>query len=289
MKHMGTIILFLLTAVTGAVNYFRNPTDFLNFGKPLGKIWLILLIILASSIVTLAGINLIRKFSKKEKAEVKQSVSVYKYLIAVVLFFSIFWLLYGIIGPAITSIGLLAAGLTLALQKPIMNFAGWMFIVSNRPYKIGDRVDLGSISGYVHEIDLMHTHLNMVDKEEPTGKVVYIPNEFALTQPIVNYTIGSPLVWDQVKIKVTATTDIEEAEKKLLDCVNKVMGKEMEEASKKLKADIKIQSRISIEYSGTTPYFEMTVRYLANARNISILKTQISKQIINDFKKEFKG
>jgi len=196
---------------------------------------------------------------------------------------------YGIIGPAITSIGLLAAGLTLALQRPILNLVGWFFVVTRQPYRIGDRVDIGSVSGYVHEIDLMHTHLSLVEKDEQTGKAVYIPNEQALTFPIVNYMKGSPMVWSEVKVKVPAAANHVEVEKRLVECVQSVVGKEMSESAKKWKVDVKPETRVSIEYSGLTPYYEISARYLTNVKNLPATKTQIARQVIARFRKEFKG
>ncbi len=291
MKNLGNLFLLLLTAGLGAAAYYNSAQRLLAFSTPLAKTWLILLLVLAASLITKAGVWMLRKFAKaREKGEMKQVTSVYRYAVLIVLVFVMFVLLYGIIGPAITSIGLLAAGLTLALQRPILNLAGWFLIVTKRPFKIGDRVDVGAISGYVHDIALMHTHLSLVEKEEPTGKVVYIPNEQALTQPIINCMKGSPLVWDQVRVKAPATADATSVEKRLLECVEQVVGKEMNAASTKWKVDVKPEARTALEYtSSLQPYLEVTVRYLSNAKTLPSVKTQITKGIIARFKKELKG
>lgn len=293
MKSIWFWFLFLLTAAVGAAAYLTKQLDLSNvfsFNTPLTRLLLILLVVLASQVVIKIGVWLIEKYAKgKDKAELKQITSVYRYGIDLALVFVVLGLLYGVIGPIVTSIGLLAVGLTVALQKPILNLAGWLSIVTKRPYKIGDRVDIGSIGGYVHEIALMHTHLSLIENNEQTGKVSYVPNEQALTQPIVNYTKGSALVWDHVRVKVPATADVNTIGKKLLECAEEVVGKEMKEAAKKWKADVKPEIRAAIEYTSTLqPFLEMSVRYLVNAKIVASTKTEITKKVLARFRKELK-
>src|SRR5262245_62144882 len=47
----------------------------------------------------------------------------------------------GVTGLA-TYLGLLSAGIAVALQDPIINLAGWIFIVSRGPFKVGDRIQI---------------------------------------------------------------------------------------------------------------------------------------------------
>jgi small-conductance mechanosensitive channel len=48
-----------------------------------------------------------------------------------------------------TYLGLLSAGLAIALQTPLVNLAGWAFILWRQPFKVGDRVQLGDHRGDV--------------------------------------------------------------------------------------------------------------------------------------------
>ena len=54
----------------------------------------------------------------------------------------------GITGLA-TYLGLLSAGIAIALQDPLTNFAGWLFILARRPFKVGDRIQVGQHQGDV--------------------------------------------------------------------------------------------------------------------------------------------
>ncbi len=287
MRHLGFLLLILITAGLGTAAYMQDKNSLLKLSTPLAKLFIIFTIIILSKLVTLIGVWLIRRYGKtKEKGELKQVTSVYKYIIVIILVLAISILLYGVIGPALTSISLLAAGLTLALQKPILNIAGWFSIITKRPFRIGDRVDIGGIGGYVHEISLMQTHLSLVEKEEATGKVVFVPNEQALTQPIVNYTRGSPLIWETIKVRFPVSVKPAEIERKLLKCSEQVIGRQMSEAANKWNADVKPETRTSLEFNNVNPYVEISVRYLCSAKAATSTKSEITKKIIEELKKE---
>ena len=66
-----------------------------------------------------------------------------------------------------------AAGLAvgLALQGSLSNFAAGVLLVAFRPYKVGDFIDGGGVSGTVHEMQIFTTVLR-----SPDNKTVIVPN-----------------------------------------------------------------------------------------------------------------
>ena len=48
-----------------------------------------------------------------------------------------------------TFLGLLSAGVAIALRDPIVNLAGWAFILWRRPFAVGDRIQIGACAGDV--------------------------------------------------------------------------------------------------------------------------------------------
>jgi len=51
-----------------------------------------------------------------------------------------------------TFLGLLSAGLAIALKDVISNFAGWLFIMWRKPFVVGNRIQIGNHSGDVIDI-----------------------------------------------------------------------------------------------------------------------------------------
>ncbi len=291
MKNIGTLFLLLLTAAVGAAAYFTKQQNLLSFYAPLARLLVILIVVIAANIATKTGVWLLQRYVKtKDKGELKQVTSIYKYVVMIVLILVAMVLLYGVIGPAITSIGLLAAGLTLALQRPILNIVGWLLIVTKRPYGIGDRVDMGNVGGYVHDIALMYTHVSLVERDEQTGRMAYIPNETVLTQPIINHTKGSALVWSELKVRVPPKADLKKTLKKLLECAEEVVGKEMKAASKKWNAEVKPEVRVKMDYLASNElYLELTLRYLCNVKEMQAVKSEMTKRILAKFRNELKA
>lgn len=84
--------------------------------------------------------------------------------------------------------GLLVAGgitgivLGFASQSVVANFISGLFLLWEKPIKIGDQVSVGDISGFVEDIHIMSTIIRTYD-----GLFVRIPNEKVFTSNITNY------------------------------------------------------------------------------------------------------
>lgn len=77
-----------------------------------------------------------------------------------------------------------AAGLAigLSLQGSLSNIASGVLIIMFRPFRAGEYVDAGGVSGTVEEVNIFQTIM-----KTPDNKVVFVPNAQITTQPITNY------------------------------------------------------------------------------------------------------
>jgi small conductance mechanosensitive channel len=78
-----------------------------------------------------------------------------------------------------------AAGLAigLALQGSLSNFAAGVMIITFRPFKVGDYIEIGAVGGHVEGIQIFYTQLRTGD-----NKVVIVPNSAVTNGTITNYT-----------------------------------------------------------------------------------------------------
>jgi len=78
-----------------------------------------------------------------------------------------------------------AAGLAvgLALQGSLSNFAAGVLIVAFKPYKVGDFIEAGGVSGSVEEVQIFTTVL-----KSPDNKKIIVPNSQVMAAEIVNYS-----------------------------------------------------------------------------------------------------
>ncbi len=78
-----------------------------------------------------------------------------------------------------------AAGLAigLALQGSLSNFASGFLIIMFRPFKLGDYVKAGGVSGSISKISVFTTEINTLD-----NKRIIVPNSQIMNGTITNYT-----------------------------------------------------------------------------------------------------
>ena len=124
-----------------------------------------------------------------------------------------------------TYFGLLSAGVSIALKDPILNLAAWVFIMTQRPFKIGDRIEVQGHIGDVIDIGIFQFLMievgNWVDADQSTGRIIHVPNELTLTTSVINYTKGFPYIWNEIGVLVTFESDWRKAKEILEDIVNK--------------------------------------------------------------------
>jgi small-conductance mechanosensitive channel len=106
-----------------------------------------------------------------------------------------------------TFLGLLSAGLAIAFKDPIANVAGWYYLITNRPFRVGDRIQIGDEKGDVVDISMFRSTLieigNWVDGDQSTGRVIHIPNAKVFTMAIMNYSELINHIWNEIQIPLT--------------------------------------------------------------------------------------
>ena len=86
----------------------------------------------------------------------------------------------------IAFIGAIGLAIGLALQGSLANFAAGLLLIVFRPFRVGDWIDVGDVSGYVEDLELLTTILRTLD-----NRTVIIPNGKLTDDNIINYsTLG---------------------------------------------------------------------------------------------------
>ncbi|MFB5082838.1 mechanosensitive ion channel family protein [Symbiobacterium thermophilum] len=135
---------------------------------------------------------------------------------AVVGFFalSIVLELFGIsVSALIATAGVASAAIALASQDTLSNMLGGLAILIDRPFRVGDWIELtdGKV-GVVVEIGLRTTRIRQFD-----GTALVVPNKDMANTRVINYALPSPQAAIRQTIRVTYDTDVEKAKKVLLD------------------------------------------------------------------------
>src|SRR4030088_2590113 len=89
----------------------------------------------------------------------------------------------GAFGWILTSFSVVGIVIGLSLQDILRNFFAGVWVLVERPFRIGDSIDVSGYSGLVEEISFRTTQLRTAD-----GRQVIIPNGDFMTKPVVNLT-----------------------------------------------------------------------------------------------------
>lgn len=110
-----------------------------------------------------------------------------------------------------------AAGITagLGLQASVSQVASGVQILFNHPFKSGDYIDVGTVSGKVQEIKIMYTVLVTVD-----NKRVIIPNSYITSNNIINYNAEDRRRLDLI-FSISYDADIEKAKEVIREVIAK--------------------------------------------------------------------
>ncbi|MGI5865108.1 MAG: mechanosensitive ion channel family protein [Myxococcales bacterium] len=175
-----------------------------------------------------------------------------------------------------TFLGLVSAGIAIALKDLVANIAGWGFILWRRPFGVGDRIEIGSFSGDVIDVRIFQFTLleigQWVDADQSTGRIVHVPNGMVLSHPVANYTKGMWCIWDELGVTVTFESNWERAKGLLEQIVVRQTGSLADLARQQLQT---ASTRFLIPDESLTPAVytsvvangvRLTMRYLCEPR-----------------------
>ncbi len=167
-----------------------------------------------------------RAKTKKQKNNALVILSLWRYFFAILLIFGLIFYLGGDFTGLGIWAGLFSAALGWALQRPITGFAGWIMVITKKPFQIGDRILIGTVKGDVIDIALTHIYLREIGgtiaSEETSGRVIMIPNSKLFEMDIINYTLTDEYILDEVVTSITFESNLDNAIKICTDAVNKV-------------------------------------------------------------------
>jgi small-conductance mechanosensitive channel len=119
--------------------------------------------------------------------------------------------LVGLPGQLGTMLGIVGAGLTVALKDFIVAFLGWFVLMGRNGIRLGDWVEINGVSGEVVELNMFHTVLletgNWTDAGHPTGRRVTFTNSFAIAGHYFNFSTSGQWLWDELSVLVPYDRD----------------------------------------------------------------------------------
>ena len=196
------------------------------------------------------------------------------------------------IGSIATFAGLITAGVAVSLQSVIMAIAGYFFLIGRYGVHVGDRVQIGGVTGDVIDVGLVRFHLMEISSVDtgcqPTGRVVVFSNAIVF-QPgasLYKQIPGTNFTWHQVSLTLAPDADYRLAEKRMMEAVESVYAnyhdhieRQHQRMQKTLNFDValpKPQSRLRFTGGG----LEILIRFPTDLENASQIDDQVTRQLL---------
>jgi small-conductance mechanosensitive channel len=209
-------LLNILWIILGLIALSFLFVDEENYGKIVEDFELVLYlgIIIISTIVTATITNLWFKKKVNKKLLLNQDPTTLKFLryvfvfgiyfIGLILCLLAFPALRGIAQTALGGAGVLAIVVGIASQEALANVVGGVFIISFKPFKIGDIIKVSdTMVGTVVAITLRHTIIRNFE-----NKMIVIPNSIINKEKLINYNLGDLKCCEHVEIGISYDSDV---------------------------------------------------------------------------------
>jgi small-conductance mechanosensitive channel len=148
---------------------------------------------------------------KLDRRQVETLRSVARVSLQILSIVVILLVLVGMPTQLATMLGIVGAGLTVALKDFIVAFIGWLVLMGKNGMRLGDWVEINGVSGEVIELGMFHTVLletgNWTDAGHPTGRRVTFTNSFAISGHYFNFSTSGQWLWDEVLVLVPYDRD----------------------------------------------------------------------------------
>jgi len=191
-----------------------------------------------------------------------------------------------------TMLGIVGAGLTVALKDFIVAFFGWLVLMGRNGIRLGDWVEINGVSGEVTELGMFHTVLletgNWSDAGRPTGRRVTFTNSFAIEGHYFNFSTSGQWLWDELQVVVPTGQD----PYPIVDAITKQVQEATAESAR--QAEQEWQRAVPAQGGGKSfsgapgvnvkPVVggvEIAVRYLTRAHERFVLRSKLYQSAVN--------
>ena len=243
-----------------------------------------------------------RVTGKKIAFWTKQGTSLFVAVVTILMLISI-W--FDNPGRLATFLGLITAGVAIAMQRVITSLAGYFLILRGKLFNLGDRIVIGGVRGDVVDLSFLQTTVMemgetkgeqadspsiWVRSRQYTGRIVTVSNAVIFDQPVYNYTRELPFIFEEIHIPIPYDSDWHKAEEIILAAAGKHAVK-FSELEQKHIDEMKRRYFLGDENPGPRVYWqltdnwiEMAVRFVVPDHGSRAIKDAMSRDIIRNLK-----
>ncbi|HMF57641.1 MAG TPA: mechanosensitive ion channel family protein [Pyrinomonadaceae bacterium] len=258
-----------------------------------------MLVVLVLALEQLVAVYLIGRLDDAvPRYNLKRIVRLFVVLLIILIAFSVIFVTWY---TTLFSLGVISFILGFALQAPGTSFLGWIYILVRAPYRVGDRIKIGSATGDVIDVSYLDTTLwefggDLLSSDHPSGRVIKFPNSNVLNTSVFNYSWPLfPYVWNEIKFQVAYNSDLEFIATTMQEVVEEELGEAMMERVKIFRDllaqtpvdQLQVRERPSVLFRvSDNTWLEAIVRYVVPPREAGRIKTALIKKLLEKLNEE---
>lgn len=266
----------------------RLSNDWRNLGVRVGFLALVLIVVFASAEVWRRAVY--RYIHEPRQRH--QFLLLRRFVLWLVIALIFAFTLAGKLTSIVTFAGLLTAGVAVALQSVILSVVGYFFLIGKFGIRVGDHVQIGSVTGEVIEIGLVRLHLMEVGGGgfgTPTGRVVAFSNSivFQPSAGLFRQISGTSFMWHEVRLTVPRAVDLSHVKEELLGAVSGVLADyrtELESQYREMKRTVHsapddgLLPKIRLHVLSSS--VEVVIRYPVDLRRDAEIDERVSQALL---------
>ncbi|MGO9930747.1 MAG: mechanosensitive ion channel domain-containing protein [Steroidobacteraceae bacterium] len=228
---------------------------------------------------------------KLDRRQVETLRSITRVSLRVVAVLVIVIIILGVPSQFATTIGIVGAGLTVALKDFIVAFFGWLVLMGRNGIRLGDWVEINGVSGEVTELGMFHTVLletgNWSDSGHPTGRRVTFTNSFAIEGHYFNFSTSGQWLWDQLQVVVPLGRDPYPIVDAITKQVTEVTAESAREAELEWQRAVPAQrgkvflGTPGVNVKPVTGGVEIAIRYITRANERFLLRAKLYQAAVD--------
>ncbi len=284
-----SVILVLASAAFGAATYVTDDPLVAN-------LFFTALVVTIAYLVfsVIVGMILVRRIQDmKTRYTAMKGVSLVSAVIVLLLSLRV-WVAEP--SSLLVAYGIIGAGIAFALQDVIKNIVGGILIIVSGYYRVGERIAIDDRIGDVMDIGILKTTLmeirGWVGGDQPSGRLLSIPNGLVLNHSFINYNRDHSFLWDEISIPLTYESDWRRAREIVLsilstetDAMTAQAELEIERLGQRYYLPRKVVEP-SVYIGLTDNWITLDARYVTDSRTRRILRSRLNELILSAFEKE---
>lgn len=198
------------------------------------------------------------------------------------------------LGSLATFAGLITAGLAVAMQSVLVSVVGYFFLIGKYGIRVGDRVQVGSVTGEVIDLGLVRLHLMELSGQDgtmsPTGRVVAFANSiiFGASGGLFKQIPGINLAWHEITVRLPSGADTAAMKAKLIEAVGGGLKdfrddilRQMQEIQRTAQVHGSADAQPQVQLRFSAEGVDAIVRYPVELLHAAEIDERVSREVLH--------